>query len=135
MVFRLRRRLGYDLHHFEYQPKPFFSPGIFLQKLSQEKRFILDFAINEIFIFLSLRYFKLENLLAQGFWEVLTVSCFVGTKDLFEVLIQIQLWETHCTRLWLSKHCQSNLILTMTKVLRDHGYSIYEILPKSSKHK
>ena len=83
MVFRLRRRLGYDLHHLEYQPKPFFSPGIFLQEQSQEKRFILDFAINEIFIFLSLRYFKLENLLAQGFWEVLTVSCFVGTKGSF----------------------------------------------------
>ena len=65
VVFRLRRRLGYDLHHFEYQPKPFFSPGLFLQEQSQEKWFILDFAINEIFIFLSLCYFKLENVLAQ----------------------------------------------------------------------
>ena len=46
VVFRLRRRLGYDLRHFEYQPKPFFSPGLFLQEQSQEKLFILDFEIN-----------------------------------------------------------------------------------------
>ena len=41
------------------------SFGIFLQEQSQETLFILDFAINEIFIFLSLCYFKLQNALAH----------------------------------------------------------------------